>query len=107
MLEDIIMYFEYILAILMGTQIIYGFSIILLGEMMIGYYEWGYYEKPKNFLDKAQNVFMFSSIGAVCVIYKKLSNFPWIIRKLLFIIILGVVSIIFIIIFQILSGLLR
>ncbi|PLR92660.1 hypothetical protein CVD19_20610 [Bacillus sp. T33-2] len=105
--ENFITYFEYLLAMMMGTQAVYAFCIFLLGETMMTWFEWGYYEKPKGIYQRCQNWFFDCFIGMGYYIYKKLGKYPWVWRKLYFLVIITVISFAFMFIFMAISDLLR
>lgn len=73
-----------ILAMLIATHLGYALAIFVGGHVVTDYFEWGYFEKPKNWLQKCTNFIMNILVGSGYHVYKRLVQFPWILRKLLF-----------------------
>ncbi len=78
----------YTLAAWAGIQGAYALTILLLGSVMIEYYDWGIYEKPETLYQKSINVFFASLLGIGPYIYKRISRYNWFARKFLMIIFL-------------------
>lgn len=64
------------------TQISFSFTVLVLGNVMMDFYEWGTYEQPVTTYQKTVNFIMAFLIGAGPFIYKKLLRYPWWKRKL-------------------------
>ncbi|PLR92662.1 hypothetical protein [Bacillus sp. T33-2] len=107
-METFITYVEYLVGGIMATQVGYALAILIGGRIVTDYYEWGYYDKPESFLDKAQNIFLDTFLGMGYHIDKKLrKKYSWIKRKLLYLLIITGISIVFIFSFFSISDLLR
>jgi hypothetical protein len=86
--EEIITYIGYIIAAWAGIQGAYALTILLLGSVMIEYYDWGIYEKPETLYQKSINFFFASLLGIGPFIYKRISRYNWFARKFLMIVFL-------------------
>lgn len=90
MVNEFVLYLKYIGIVLMCTQLGYASAIFVLGKMMIEYYEWGYFKKPENWFQRSTNIFLDVTAGSGYYIYRALLRFPWILRKILFVSIYGI-----------------
>jgi hypothetical protein len=106
-IEEFVIYIEYFMIIVMGIQVIYALAFLVFGDMMVSYFEWGYFEKPETLFQKITNLICLLTMGAGYFINKRLQRYSWVVNKLLFIIVIPLISIAFIIIFQVVSYLLR
>ncbi|PLT35018.1 hypothetical protein CUU64_06405 [Bacillus sp. V5-8f] len=88
--NDFVLYIKYIGIVLMCTQLGYASAILVLGKTMLEYYEWGYFKKTENLFQRLTNIFLDVTAGSGYYIYKALLRFPWIVRKLLFLLIYGI-----------------
>jgi len=98
---DILVFVEFfrnVLGYLLGIQVMYGFLILLTGNLMSDFYAQAIYEKPANLYQKCVNFFMAITIGSGYFINIKLMKFSWLVRKLFLLIALIIQSIISIII---------
>jgi hypothetical protein len=86
--EEIITYTGYALAVWATIQGGYALTILLLGNVMVEYYEWGTYEKPETLYQKSVNTFFVTFMGIGPFIYKKLLRNNWFVRKLLMVVFL-------------------
>ncbi|RSD27005.1 hypothetical protein [Mesobacillus subterraneus] len=85
-----------LIGLLLSAQFAFALTILLLGNMMLDYYEWGTYEKPANLMQKIVNVIMGLIIGIGPYFYKKFLRYNWFLRKLMmlgFLLIMGILSI--------------
>ncbi|WP_071460675.1 hypothetical protein [Bacillus massilinigeriensis] len=106
-MESILSTFEIIIIMLMGTQAVYSFSLFLLGDFYLKYYEYGTFSPPENAIQKMVNIGMDLLMGVAIYFYKKQQKYSWPIRKLLQLITPFVMSIVFFVIFQLTSMFLR
>lgn len=98
---------EGLIASILGIQIVYGLSILILGRTMVDYYEWGTFRKPETGFQKIVNFFSAAIFGSSYYIYKRLERFKWWKRKLYLLLILILMSIASIILFYTVSYILR
>ncbi|MCM3181068.1 hypothetical protein AB1L05_23725 [Cytobacillus horneckiae] len=96
-----------ILAYLLSIQIMYGFLILILGNVMSNFYSAAIFQEPSNVFQKSSNVFMALTIGSGYMINLKLMKYSWFIRKVLFLLALIIQGILSIIIYQVVYGSLK
>lgn len=106
-MDEFLFYLDNAIVMWFIVQITYSFLLLLLGNVMMEYYEWGTYEKPSTYYQKIVNFIMGFLIGVGPYIYKKLLKHPWWKRKLYM---LGSVLAMFIgsiIFYEVLMGIIR
>lgn len=81
-MDELLFYLDSAIVMWFVTQISFGFTVLVLGNVMMEYYEWGTYEQPLTTYQKTVNFIMAFLIGAGPFIYKKLLKYPWWKRKL-------------------------
>ncbi|MDV2685751.1 hypothetical protein RYX56_15400 [Alkalihalophilus lindianensis] len=95
--DQIIEYIEIFIAMVFVAQFGFGIALLVLGKVMMEYYEWGIFRPATNWFQKSTNLFMKGTIGAGPYFYARLIKYPWIITKLLFaitLIFMGLTSIV-------------
>ncbi|CAH0347268.1 hypothetical protein [Bacillus sp. CECT 9360] len=100
MVEDFLYYFETFYLIFVGAQFAYAVTILLLGETMMEYFEWGYYEIPESKGEKVINFVSNALFGFGYHFYKRLRKYNWFLRKIYFFGILILSGIVCIIVYQ-------
>ncbi|WP_226679032.1 hypothetical protein [Mesobacillus jeotgali] len=107
-MDEFLFYLDAAIVMWFIAQISYSFLILILGNVMMEYYEWGTYESPSTVYQKTVNFIMgFLLIGVGPYIYKRLLKHPWWKRKLYM---LGSVLVLFIgsiIFYEMLMGIVR
>ncbi len=106
-MESILSTFEVILMTLMGTQAVFSFTLFLLGDFHLKYYEYGTFSPPENTIQKVINICMNLFMGVAVYFYKKQQKYSWPIRKLLQLITFFTMGIAFMIIYHYISKFLR
>ena len=90
--------FDFGYGIIVGTQIAYAFTLLILWETMLNYYEWGYFKEAKTkWYLKIPNAYLFILMGYGYWAGKRLSHYNWIKKRIFlmgYILLLIVVSII-------------
>ncbi|WP_338778728.1 hypothetical protein [Metabacillus sp. FJAT-52054] len=71
-------------ALMLTAQCSYCFSLLLIGNTLLDYYEWGIFEKPKHWLPKTTNFILKGIFGLGPYLYKRLQHHSWLFRKLIF-----------------------
>ncbi|MCM3663670.1 hypothetical protein M3204_04600 [Mesobacillus subterraneus] len=85
-----------VIGLLLSAQFAFALTILLLGNMMIEYYEWGTYEKTETKYQKTVNGIMGLIIGIGPFFYKRFIKYNWFLRKLImlgFLLLMGITSI--------------
>jgi hypothetical protein len=85
-----------LIGLLLSAQFAFALTILLLGNMMLDYYEWGTYQKPANLMQKIVNGIMRLIIGIGPYFYKRILRYNWFLRKLImlgFLLLMGILSI--------------
>ncbi|WNF22704.1 hypothetical protein [Mesobacillus jeotgali] len=106
-MEETILFVEKAVVIWFIFQIGYSISVLLIGNTMIEYYEWGIFENPSTSYEKIINTLLMVTVGVGPFVYKKLNKYNWLIRKILMLAFLVLFVIIGVIIYQIVSIVLR
>lgn len=101
--EEVIFIIEKAIAMWFIAQSGYGAAVLLLGRVMIEYYEWGIFENPSTPYEKTINTLLTVTVGVGPFIYKKLYRVNWFFRKILMLLFLILFGIVGVIIFQIVS----
>ncbi|RSD27004.1 hypothetical protein [Mesobacillus subterraneus] len=81
-MDSILYYLDAAIVMWFITQVTFSFLVLVLGDLMVEYYEWGTYEQPSNGYQKTVNATMGFLIGAGPFVYKILLKYPWWKRKL-------------------------
>jgi hypothetical protein len=81
-MDQFLFYLDSAITMWFIVQISYSFLILVLGNVMMEYYEWGTYEGPATAYQKTVNFIMGFLMGVGPYIYKKLLIHPWWKRKL-------------------------
>jgi hypothetical protein len=105
--EEIIVLIEETIVVWFILQSGYAMAVLLVGRVMIEYYEWGIFEKPSTLFEKTINTLLTVTAGVGPFIYKKLYRVNWLFRKILMLLFLVLFGIVGIIIYQIVSISLR
>ncbi|WP_242556306.1 hypothetical protein [Bacillus sp. HU-1818] len=105
--EIFVKYAEYLMLGIFSIQFAYGLSILLLGNIMMNYYEWGTFRDPSKLFQKVVNFGTGLFMGSGYFVYKRLYKYNWFLRKLYFLIFLVGGGILSIIIYYILSFILH
>ncbi len=95
--EVFVKYAEYLMLGIFSIQFAFGLSILLLGRIMMNYYERGTYRAPSNSFQKTVNFTTALFMGSGYYIYKKLYKYNCFFRKLYFLLFLvggGILSIV-------------
>ncbi|WNF22703.1 hypothetical protein [Mesobacillus jeotgali] len=105
--EEIIYFIEKTIVVWFLFQSGYAMAVLLVGRVMIEYYEWGIFEKPSTLYEKTINTLLTVTAGVGPFVYKKLYKVNWLFRKILMLLFLILFGIVGIIIYQIVSIALR
>ncbi|MBT2694795.1 hypothetical protein [Bacillus sp. ISL-55] len=105
--EEVIFFIEKTIAMWFVFQSGYGMAVLLVGRVMIEYYEWGIFEQPSTLYEKTINTLLTVTAGIGPFVYKKLYKVNWLIRKILMLLFLILFGLAGVIIFNIVSILLR
>ena len=81
-MDEFFYYLDTVIVMWFVVQISYSLLILVLGNVMMEYYEWGTYENPATAYQKIVNSIMGFLIGVGPYMYKKLLKHPWWKRKL-------------------------
>ncbi|ALC90588.1 hypothetical protein AM500_12925 [Bacillus sp. FJAT-18017] len=76
-----------IIGLWLGIQWVYALTVLLLGNVMVDYYDYGTIENPINILDKIINFILKFTIGVGPCFYKKLrfkKKYNWFTWRLAF-----------------------
>lgn len=73
-----------IIALLLTSQCAYAFALLIVGNTLLEYYEWGIFEKPKHWVPKTTNFILKFIFGIGPFLYKKLNHHSWLAKKALF-----------------------
>ncbi|AZB44619.1 hypothetical protein CEF21_21300 [Bacillus sp. FJAT-42376] len=73
--------------ILLVSQNAYAFTLIIMGNTLLDYYEWGIFENPKHWFPKLTNFVLKFLFGMGPYFYKKFhqQDHSWLMRKALYI----------------------
>ncbi|WP_079506534.1 hypothetical protein [Mesobacillus jeotgali] len=105
--EEVIYFIEMTIVIWFLFQSGYAMAVLLVGRVMIEYYEWGIFENPSTLYEKTINTLLTVTAGVGPFIYKKLYKVNWFFRKILMLLFLILFGIAGIVIYQIVSISLR
>ncbi|MBG9913423.1 hypothetical protein [Bacillus sonorensis] len=105
--DTFVEYAEYVIAIILSAQFAFGLVTLLLGYMIMDYYERGTFSEPSNLFQKFVNGWFALIFGASYFAYKRLYKYNWFLRKLYYALYLLGSGILSIIIFYILSFILH
>lgn len=105
--EEIINFIEKAIVVWFIFQSGYAMAVFLTGRVMIEYYEWGIFEEPSTPYEKTINTLLTVTAGVGPYVYKKLYRFNWFFRKILMAIFLILFGIVGVIIYQVVSTVLR
>ena len=105
--EEIINFIEKTIIVLFLFQSGYAMAVLLVGRVMIEYYEWGRFDKPTTSYEKTINTLLTVTAAVGPFVYKRLYKVNWFFRKILMLLFLILFGIIGIIIYQIVSIALR
>ncbi|MCA0970758.1 hypothetical protein LCM20_09170 [Halobacillus litoralis] len=97
----IIEYFIMVVMYILSIQVLYGFSILLLGSVMTDYFEWGIFEPPETLFQRVTNIIMIGLIGSGFYINRRLMKYGWFKRKLLMFVALLMQTVASIVLYQI------
>lgn len=86
------------------AQFTFGLVTVLLGNVIVEHVETGVFRNTKNPLLKLFTYIVLFLFGLAPFIYKKLSKFSWLMRRLLMFVITLVVGILFMIIYYIIKA---
>ncbi|AZB44615.1 hypothetical protein CEF21_21280 [Bacillus sp. FJAT-42376] len=77
---------QVIVLILLVSQNAYAFTLIIMGNILLEYYQWGIFENPKHWFPKTTNFILRFLFGIGPYFYKKLHNQErsWFSRKALY-----------------------
>ncbi|MEC2072300.1 hypothetical protein [Alkalihalophilus marmarensis] len=106
-MEQYIEYTEYLVAMIFVAQTGFGFAVLILGRVMVEYYEWGIFNPPETWFQKSTNFFMKGTIGVGPYLYHRLYHYRWFVGKVLYTLIYLVLGLSSIILFQFFSYLIR
>ncbi|MFT9596420.1 hypothetical protein [Mesobacillus sp.] len=81
-MDEFFYYLDTAIVMWFVVQISYSLLILVLGNVMMEYYEWGTYENAATAYQKTVNSIMGFLIGVGPYMYKKLLKHPWWKRKL-------------------------
>ncbi|ALC90586.1 hypothetical protein AM500_12915 [Bacillus sp. FJAT-18017] len=70
-IEEFVSIFLDILILWWGVQWTYALTVLLLGSVMVDYYDWGTWEDPQNIVQKTLTFIMAFLIGVGPYFYKK------------------------------------
>ncbi|WP_079478809.1 hypothetical protein [Halobacillus salinus] len=98
---DIAYWLNILLMYTLGTQIVYGLLILLLGRVMKEYFEWGIFDPPLNLFQKTTNVFLMGTIGSGYYLDEVLRKYSWFKRKLYMFSALVIQTIVSVILYQV------
>ena len=105
--EELINFIEKTIMVWFLFQSGYAMAVLLVGRIMIEYYEWGIFENPSTPYEKSINTLLTVTAGVGPFIYKKLYKVNWFFRKILMLLFLILFGIAGIITYQIVSIALR
>jgi hypothetical protein len=105
--EEVILFIEKASVMWFIAQSGYGIAVAILGRVMIEYYEWGIFEQPSTPYEKTINTLLTVTVGVGPFIYKKLYKVNWFFRKILMLLFLILFGLAGVIIFIIISIVLR
>lgn len=108
-IEGIITYFLDFLFLWWGVQWVYALTVLLLGSVMVDYYDWGTWEEPQNALQKILTWIMMLLIGIGPYFYKKFrfkKKYNWFTWRLAFLGLLVGGGIVAILVFQLIKAVL-
>jgi hypothetical protein len=105
--EEVIFFIEKTIAMWFVFQSGYGMAVLLVGRVMIEYYEWGIFEQPSTLYEKIINTLLTVTAGIGPFVYKKLYKVNWLFRKILMLLFLILFGLAGVIIFNIVSIALR
>ena len=78
--------FNIVFGAIVGFQIAYAFTVLVLWETMLKYYEWGYFKEAKTkWYLKIPNAFLAIWMGYGYWAGKRLSQYNWIKKRVLLI----------------------
>lgn len=72
-----------LLLYILGIQVMYGVTIILLERTMVNFYLSTLVENPSHIIHKAMNLSMILTIGSGYYWYSKFAKHNWFLRKIL------------------------
>ncbi|MDP4552892.1 hypothetical protein Q9251_18595 [Alkalihalobacillus macyae] len=82
-MDEFILIVRMLLFYTLGTQVMYGVTILLLERTMVNFYLSAIVENPTNIIHKSTNLFMKAVIGTGYLWYSKFAKYNWFLRKIL------------------------
>jgi hypothetical protein len=98
---------ELIVIYILGIQVISSILLLILGNTMMDYFKLGFFENTDSLILKMFNAATVFFIGAGYFSYKRLLGYSWIKRKLMMTGSVLLILLAAIILYQVISGLLR
>ncbi|ALC90587.1 hypothetical protein AM500_12920 [Bacillus sp. FJAT-18017] len=81
-IDEIVRWTLDIISFWLAVQWGYGLVVLVLGRVIVDYYNYGTWEHPQNVLHKLINFLMSFFFGFGPYFYKKFRKYNWLIRKL-------------------------
>ena len=109
-IEEFVTFLLDFITIWWGGQWGFALTVLVLGSVMVDYYDWGTWEHPHNALQKGINFLMAFLIGAGPYFYKKFrfkKKYNWITWRLAFLGVLIGGGILAILVFDLISTVLN
>ncbi|KKK38743.1 hypothetical protein WQ57_07080 [Mesobacillus campisalis] len=81
-MEEFVTYFLDFIGLWWAFQWGYALTVLVLGSVIVDYYDWGTWENPQNALQKIINFLMAFLFGFGPYFYKKFRKYNWLVRRL-------------------------
>ncbi|OLS36346.1 hypothetical protein BTR22_12655 [Alkalihalophilus pseudofirmus] len=107
MLAEIITFIDNLLLMLIASHFGFGLGIVVVGKLLVDYYEWGIFTPPETKFQKTTNIFMRSIVGLGPYIYNRFKKYNWLVAKLLYIVSYLILGVAALIVYQVISVLLQ